>query len=253
MRCFLEHLIPHQDAELVTIGVKDCESVMRCKSCGLIACTFAGRDQYLTLYKEASRYFELVGAGYTDFEDRFQHDYVVAEPRMRNLMQHASGAMTLLDIGTGNGAFLRRSVEAGFACHGVDLNKWMLDKAQVLVPAAKLQHGEITELTFDTTFDVITFIDVFEHLLNPLEYVKRIDELLNPGGLLVLETPDIASDGWRHHKLEWAHCKPHEHPFLYGKKHIKAIFGSIGLIIVGKVYTIPGRCTYYLRRRKTKK
>ena len=249
MRCFLEQILPHHSTAFAVLGVKDGREVMRCKGCGLIMCSTADREQYLQLYKETTRYFELVGAGYTDFEDRFQHDYVVSEARFGNLMQHAGGATTLLDVGTGNGALLRRGLKLGFICYGVDLNEWMLSKARELVPAAKLYHGELTELSFDMTFDVITFIDVFEHLLNVMTYVARIDELLSPGGLLVLETPDTASDGWRNQRLEWAHCKPLEHPFLYNEKHIRAIFGTIGLAIVDKVFTIPGRCTYYLRRR----
>lgn len=247
MRCILKHILPHGSAGFELLGSKDGERVWHCKACGLITCSIAGREQYLDLYKKDARYFELVGAGYASFEDRFQHDYGVSEVRLRNILRWTTAAKTLLDVGTGNGAFLQRCVEAGFKCHGVDLNAWMLKKASVLVPKAVLRCGEITELEFDTTFDVITFIDVFEHVLDPLNYVKRIRELLSKGGLVVIETPDTESDGWKKQGVQWTHCKPHEHPFLYNEKHISTIFATVGLTLVSMVFTIPGRCTYYLR------
>jgi hypothetical protein len=40
-------------------------------------------------------------------------------------------------------------------------------------------------------FDVITFFDVIEHLSRPDLYVTRALQLLRPGGLLYMETPNV--------------------------------------------------------------
>lgn len=249
MRCFLRQLIPHRDAQLEFIGVKDGQEVMQCPSCRLVACSTETQDEYLKLYKEAGRYFDLVGADYDSFEARFKHDFAVSEARFNNLLEYVHGAeRALLDVGTGNGALLLRAIEAGYDCHGADLSQWVLDRARYLVPLATLHTGDILDLPFSLKFDIITFIDVFEHFLDPLASAKRVNELLSSAGLVVVETPDTACDGWVHDGLKWPHCKPLEHPFLYAAAHIKAIFGTIGMKLVGKVYTIPGRCTYYFRR-----
>jgi SAM-dependent methyltransferase len=57
--------------------------------------------------------------------------------------------------------------------------------------------GELPELPIDGGFDVVTFFHVLEHLDRPEEYLRRARELLDPGGLLVIEVPNCAGIGFR--------------------------------------------------------
>ena len=41
----------------------------------------------------------------------------------------------------------------------------------------------------DNDFDVVTLFHVFEHLTQPLEFLRRIREILKPGGKIVIEVP----------------------------------------------------------------
>jgi 2-polyprenyl-3-methyl-5-hydroxy-6-metoxy-1,4-benzoquinol methylase len=43
------------------------------------------------------------------------------------------------------------------------------------------------------SFDVVAMIDVIEHLSDPAAAIRRAAELLRPGGVLYLVTPDIDS------------------------------------------------------------
>jgi SAM-dependent methyltransferase len=43
------------------------------------------------------------------------------------------------------------------------------------------------------SFDVITLMDVIEHLANPLELASEIFRILRPGGVLFLTTPNFGS------------------------------------------------------------
>ena len=65
------------------------------------------------------------------------------------------------------------------------------------------------------SFDVITFLDVFEHIPFPRQVLERVNLLLKPDGLLVLNLPDTGS--WCAQILgkRWALIIPPEHLHFY--------------------------------------
>jgi 2-polyprenyl-3-methyl-5-hydroxy-6-metoxy-1,4-benzoquinol methylase len=58
--------------------------------------------------------------------------------------------------------------------------------------------GELPEPNLpEGAFHVVTFFHVLEHLGRPEAYLRRAWELLIPGGLLVVEVPNLAGPGFR--------------------------------------------------------
>ncbi len=83
-----------------------------------------------------------------------------------------------LDIGCGDGYFLKRS-----RC----TNCWGMD----------LRYGERFDahLAFeDNFFDYVTMLAVIEHLDNPEAAVKEIHRVLKPGGKFIFTTPKSAAE-----------------------------------------------------------
>jgi SAM-dependent methyltransferase len=97
----------------------------------------------------------------------------------------------ILDVGCGNGDFLKAAQDAGFSARGIDFSP----AAVALCRSRGLQAevGDFLTLDFGQRFHVITMWDVVEHLPAPLALVQRARELLLPGGYLVLKTP-LATD-----------------------------------------------------------
>lgn len=247
--------LPHENGgTLMAIGIKDGRAVLRCPSCGLVVCPQRDAEEYIKRYSTPGRYFEdRVSQGYSGFKDRFKHDYTISEVRAKNIVQQLSygckGLGPVLDVGCGNCALLNRLKSMGFQVSGVDLDPWMLTKASDFVPGVKMYCGDFLEMpAANGQFGVILFVDSFEHFLDPSKAVSRVDALLCADGKVVIEMPDIDSEVWDGMDMNWIHMKPLEHPFLYGARHIGALFNEVGIVIVNIVYTIPGRVMYFLGR-----
>lgn len=95
----------------------------------------------------------------------------------------------LLDIGTGEGKTLAAGLQRGWRVTGIDI----VDNRN---PEAKNNgvefiQGKFMEYDFpENYFDFIYLDSVLEHVLNPLEYLKKIRNILKPGGILYVGTPD---------------------------------------------------------------
>jgi 2-polyprenyl-3-methyl-5-hydroxy-6-metoxy-1,4-benzoquinol methylase len=51
-------------------------------------------------------------------------------------------------------------------------------------------YGDAQNFKFDTTFDVVTAGDIIEHLTNLDGFLKCVSNVLQPGGILVISTPN---------------------------------------------------------------
>lgn len=69
------------------------------------------------------------------------------------------------------------------------------------------------------TFDVVTAIEVLEHICDPLEVLRQIRCLLKPHGLLFLTTGN--AEVFRHRLLEWSYLVPEIHVSLFEPRTLK--------------------------------
>lgn len=99
----------------------------------------------------------------------------------------------LLDIGCGLGLFLE-SMMPPFAGFGTDISPYAVAQTQRRLPQANLFVGSVLDgLPFKEPFDVITAINVMEHLEQPARAVRTIRQQLAPGGLFVAHLPTIGN------------------------------------------------------------
>jgi 2-polyprenyl-3-methyl-5-hydroxy-6-metoxy-1,4-benzoquinol methylase len=94
----------------------------------------------------------------------------------------------LLDVGCGVGYLLRAAQAEGWEVTGLDLDRAAADIAK---QAGLDVHWTTADaMPFpEATFDVVTFLNVVEHLPWPYSTLTAIYRVLKPGGMLVLETP----------------------------------------------------------------
>jgi SAM-dependent methyltransferase len=103
----------------------------------------------------------------------------------------------LLDVGCGEGQFLRRASRT-FAAHGVDLSSEGVAAARAATPQAVIEIGSAMNLPFgNESFDVVTCFDVLEHLDDPRASLAEMRRVLASAGVLVVSTPNPASLGHR--------------------------------------------------------
>lgn len=101
----------------------------------------------------------------------------------------------VLDIGAGDGALLEvfeSSGVPGSNLCGVDLEPWAVERLHARGFNGTL--GRVEELKLPTeSFDVVTMIQVIEHVADPQKVMRSVNRTLRPGGVFLLETPNMAS------------------------------------------------------------
>ena len=93
--------------------------------------------------------------------------------------------LSILDVGCGNGNFLRWAINLGYQCKGIEID----EKYREVLGNDVLTHISFTAAEHykpegDTKFDVITFWDCFEHIQDPFSLINRLKEYLNPEGIV---------------------------------------------------------------------
>ncbi len=106
------------------------------------------------------------------------------------------GAKRVLDVGCGDGRFLGVLRDFGpkeWELAGIDIDPGAVARAQAKGLAVACSRLE----DFDPGprgFDLIVLFQTIEHVSDPRGMVRKIRGLLAPGGVFVVETPDVA--GW---------------------------------------------------------
>lgn len=117
----------------------------------------------------------------------------------------------------------------------------------------KINHfyGILENLKNSQTFNLITAIDVIEHVAEPLNFFKAVREALNDDGFFYFETPNIRSLiyklGFYLNRLRISFLKksleklfPPEHLQYYSREGLKEIEKKAGLkILMLKSKSIP--------------
>jgi 2-polyprenyl-3-methyl-5-hydroxy-6-metoxy-1,4-benzoquinol methylase len=117
--------------------------------------------------------------------------WIVKEGHAREyIRENISKDANILDVGVGNGTFLLELSNLGFNnLFGVDIDDYRLPKAKDLI---NLKPVDLNRENFpfeDNTFDVITALQVMEHLENPFHLAREAHRLLKPDGIFILAIP----------------------------------------------------------------
>jgi 2-polyprenyl-6-hydroxyphenyl methylase/3-demethylubiquinone-9 3-methyltransferase len=101
-----------------------------------------------------------------------------------------------LDVGCGAGLLAEPLARLGATVTGVDAAPEVIAIAREHAQAQGLtidyRTGDVQEL--DGAFDLVTCMEVIEHVANPGVFLKALARRLAPNGLLVLSTPNAT--GW---------------------------------------------------------
>lgn len=99
------------------------------------------------------------------------------------------GPIRALDVGSGIGAFLVAAKERGWQPVGLEPSAYAVRLCTETL-GLDVTEGTLDDaLSFPHQFDVINLNHVLEHFQRPLANLKRIHQMLRPGGLLIVEVP----------------------------------------------------------------
>lgn len=115
-----------------------------------------------------------------------------------------------LDFGCGNGGLVRHArAAAGCEAIGNEEGAIAADARKAGIPI--VDRAELK--TLEGTFDVVTAIEVLEHVVEPLEVLGQIRRMLRPGGVFFYTTGNALPQ--RQKLLAWPYFLPEIHISLY--------------------------------------
>jgi len=113
-------------------------------------------------------------------------------------MDRAPGALSgrqVLDVGCGGGILAEAMAKQGAEVLGIDLATKSLKVAQLHAPESGLANVAYREVAVEAlaaerpaSFDVVTCMEMLEHVPDPASVVKACAELVKPGGWVFFST-----------------------------------------------------------------
>lgn len=138
----------------------------------------------------------------------------------------------LLDVGAALGVLVEAARGAGWDAYGIEPSRAMAEAARrrgIPVETARLE-------TWDGpvhAFDVITLLDVIEHVAEPDWFLAKALRHLRPGGIVCIVTPDVTSVAARLLGRRWWHYRP-GHVQFFSPRSLNALIERLGGRVVAR-------------------
>jgi SAM-dependent methyltransferase len=133
----------------------------------------------------------------------------------------------VLDLGCGDGTRLARLAAAGWNPIGVDMDRNAVEAAR-RSQVGEVRLGTVHDVGPPSSFDAVVMFHVLEHVDDPLATLVRARQLLRPGGLLSITTPN--ADSWLHriYGARWRGLEPPRHLQIFTPSGLGELLGEAG-------------------------
>jgi len=130
---------------------------------------------------------------------------LIQEKKIISFIKKYKSSGRLLDIGAGSGILIEASLTEGYESIGIEPSRWLVEQANK--KGLQVIAGLFPNDKIEGHFDVITLVDIIEHVENPLKLITDARNQLTDDGILVLITPDVSSIAAKLLKYKWWHFR----------------------------------------------
>ena len=186
--------VPVSEFACTTGALSQHDDIVQCPRCGLVsAVPTLDRSEIIENYEQV-----------------VDEQYLREEESRRELFSWFVDALEayvvpgrrLLEIGSNMGLFLSVAAKAGWDARGVEPSKWAVDEGRKRF-AVNLEQGTLETIDEGKKSDIVVMLDVLEHLVDPLEGLRKARRLTEDDGLLVLSTVNLSGLHARLRKERW--------------------------------------------------
>lgn len=134
-------------------------------------------------------------------------------------VQQAVPGGRLLDVGAATGFLLVEARDLGYDAIGIEPSRWAAEEARRRF-GVEVRVGSLEQAGFAAaSFDVVTMVDVLEHLVDPFAATREVARILRPGGVFYVVTPDIGGLPARLLGRRWWGFEPW-HLWFFGQRSL---------------------------------
>jgi SAM-dependent methyltransferase len=216
---------------------KDLEfSLVQCQSCGLI---------YINprpTTKEMMKFYPDSYGAYSTNSNNPLFKWMKQEfwkSHIAYLRKFVDGNARILEVGCGSGeylAFLRDN--GGWQVQGIEFSPFAAEKARQDY-SLDVKVGSLVDVTLpEVTYDVVIMKYVLEHVPDPYDTVKKVSQVLKPGGIFFFIIPNMDSWEVKAFGKYWNGYDTPRHLSLYGKETLAFLLQKCNMDILSIRYTI---------------
>lgn len=150
----------------------------------------------------------------------------------RRIHKYAGKPGRLLDVGAGDGYLVHAAKEIGWQAEGLEFSVPRIQRAKRWFNI-DLQRHDIFEAPFAPgSFDALTMFQLIEHVHDPVAIIRRAHELLKPGGILAMSTPNVLT--YRRKKRGVETWKIPIHLFFFSPRTLVEVVEKNGFTVARK-------------------
>jgi 2-polyprenyl-3-methyl-5-hydroxy-6-metoxy-1,4-benzoquinol methylase len=167
--------------------------IYRCNRCGFMQCSKL--DDVLKFYED------IKDASY----EHGRAERAIQAKRLLMVAQKYRPKGRLLDIGSGSGILVEQAIKMGYSAEGIEPSKWLQGQAEkhgLPVYLGTFPHRELTG-----PYDVVTVIDVIEHVCHPVSLLSSVRDVVSQDGIVIVVTPNVESLTARILGWKWWHFR----------------------------------------------
>ena len=206
-----------QETETHALGIKNELPIVGCRRCGTCYTPYSP-------WYTSERFYDVFYAPGKFAEPEFVHRRAAEITAKFSAYRQTN---RFLDIGCGAGTFLRAAQGSGWQAQGVEVSETSVARVREL--GFEIFHGEVQDAGYPSEhFDVITAVELLEHLVDPGVVVNEAARLLRKGGLFWATTPHGRGMSARLLKLKWSVLTPPQHLQLFSVAGLRILLQRAG-------------------------
>ena len=136
-----------------------------------------------------------------------------------------------LDFGFGEGGLLAVAERYGWQSYGIEVSRRALEHGQERGWSVTCEPREDPRFVVGA-FDVVSMVELLEHIPTPLRVLEDAARWLRPGGLLYITTPNVRSVNRRMLGTAWSIVCPPTHVILWTAPALRGALAVAGFQIL---------------------
>ena len=153
----------------------------KCRKCGGLFLSPRVREESISFYYPDMFYY----ADETTSEI-WKREYLKNHLKYRLYLKNLKPGK-ILDVGCRDGSFIKFLEPFGWQAEGFEYTDQIQNRFN-----CRIHYRDINQFA-KNSFDVITLWAVLEHIYRPNEYIKCLQQMLKPGGYLIIQVPKYNS------------------------------------------------------------